>query len=52
MFRKLMCFSVNVLVVNAIACILSLCVRYLVVEIGFYRNEEITKENGRDDGRM
>lgn len=46
MFRKLTCFSVNILVINVIACILSLCVRYSIVEIGFYRNEEITKGNG------
>ena len=52
MFRKLTCFSVNILVINVIACILSLCVRYSIVEIGFYRNEEITKGNGRDDVRM
>lgn len=47
MFRKLTCFSVNILVINVIACILSLCIRYSIVEIGFYRNEEITKGNGR-----
>lgn len=30
--------------------VLSLCVRRPVVEVGFYRNEGITKEDGRDDG--
>lgn len=52
MFRTLTCFSVNILVINVIACRLLLRVRYPIVEIGFYRNEEITKGNGRNDGRM
>ena len=51
-FSRLTYFWVNVVIINIIAYILSLCVRCPVVEVGFYRNEGITKRYGRDEGEM
>ena len=46
------CLSASIVIINSIAYILTLCRPYPVVKMGFYKNEGITKVDGRDDGRI